>query len=232
MKRAFVLHHRPFQEHGLLLDIFTQEEGKLSVLAKGVKRPKSKWRSILRPFTLLELDWRGRSSLPTLTQAESLQTFTLESKYLYSAFYINELLQRILPENFPHLALFKDYQTALELLSNQVYIEPVLRRFEWQLAEHLGFSFDWNHEAATGLPIEPACTYYFYPEQGFVKINEPQLGAMVLTGEEIIALGAFDLSNQKRLQVYKHIMRAVLKPYLGNQPLFSRHLFSQINLNK
>ena len=64
---AFVLHVRAYRESSLLIDFFTRHFGKVTSIAKGVKRPKSLLRSVLLPTTLLNISLVGRKDLKNLT---------------------------------------------------------------------------------------------------------------------------------------------------------------------
>ncbi len=179
----------------------------------------------LEPFNHIDVQWQGRGDLPSLTQADVVTSYPLKGHYLYSGFYINELLQRLLPEHYPAPELFSDYCNTLTLLSEQALLEPVLRRFEWQLLSRLDIGFSWLTDAVTGEPIEPTQRYVFYPEQGFVAVAMQLNQALILTGQDILALAEFKLDSELRLKHYKQIMRAALRPHLGNKPLQSRNLF-------
>ena len=45
---AYVLHHYDWSESSLILDLFTREQGRLAVVAKGAKRPYSQMRAVLQ----------------------------------------------------------------------------------------------------------------------------------------------------------------------------------------
>ena len=93
---CFLLHHRPHGETSLIVDVFTKKNGKMSIIAKGAKKPKSKFFGYLTPFTKLKITYTGRSELKTLTNIDrdfSESTNSL-SKTSYSLLYINELLIR------------------------------------------------------------------------------------------------------------------------------------------
>ena len=77
------------------MDLFTEDTGRLSVLAKGARAKRSAWKSVLQPFTPLLLRWTGKGALKTLTKAEPAAiTLPLQQAALYSGFYLNELLNR------------------------------------------------------------------------------------------------------------------------------------------
>jgi DNA repair protein RecO (recombination protein O) len=64
---AFILHHRPFRDTSQILDVLSREHGKLSLVARGSRGPKSKLRGVLRPFMPLSMSWVQRTDLGTLT---------------------------------------------------------------------------------------------------------------------------------------------------------------------
>ena len=72
MDRAYVLHTYPYRETSLILQVWTEKHGRMGLVAKGARRPKSAHRSLLVPFQPLVLDWFGRGELRTLKTAEPL----------------------------------------------------------------------------------------------------------------------------------------------------------------
>ncbi|RTE87110.1 MULTISPECIES: DNA repair protein RecO [Gammaproteobacteria] len=228
MPRGVILHRWPFQETGFIVEIFSDTLGKVRAVAKGAKRPKSPWRGVLEPFQVLDFDLTGRGELKTLTRAEISKNFKLSGTYLYSGFYLNELLQRLLPEQYVQETLFQDYLSTLQLLHEQVMLEVVLRKFEWCVLEHLDLDFSWQSDAETQEPIKPSGYYRFVPEVGFVEIMGAT-DANDFSGEEIQALAKFEFSDENQLRRYKQLMRWALQPYLGSKPLHSRNLFKPQN---
>jgi len=95
---AYVLHRRPWRETSLMVDVFSLNAGRVTVIARGGNSAKSPLKAQLQPFQPLLLDWTGRSDLKTLTQADVRSGPTLKRTLsLYSGLYVNELLQRLLP---------------------------------------------------------------------------------------------------------------------------------------
>lgn len=229
MQPAFVLHRWPYQDSSLLVELFTAEQGRYRVIAKGAKRPKSRWRSILQPFTPLQITSRGRHELQTLVSAEASDAaLALRGTALYSGFYVNELLQRLTTPYQAVDGLFDHYQHTLGLLTQVDHVEPILRRFEWQLLCHLGHGFDWDIDI-NQQAIVANHYYQFIPEAGFMPIAAPTSAHTVqLIGADIVRLADFELSDQRLLSLFKRLMRSALLPYLGDQPLRSRQLFVQL----
>ncbi|HXF77352.1 MAG TPA: DNA repair protein RecO, partial [Usitatibacter sp.] len=107
MDRGYVLHSYPYRETSLILQAWTEKHGRLGLVAKGARRPKSSSRSVLVPFQPLALDWFGRGELRTLKTAEPAAPATpLAGASLLSAFYLNELLLKLTTRDDPHEGLF------------------------------------------------------------------------------------------------------------------------------
>ena len=103
MDRAYVLHSYPYRETSLILQAWTEKHGRLGLVAKGARRPKSASRSLLVPFQPLVIDWFGRGELRTLKTAEPAAPATpLAGQALLSAFYLNELLLKLTTRDDPH----------------------------------------------------------------------------------------------------------------------------------
>ncbi len=226
-QRGFVLHRRAYSETSLLVDVFTEDTGRLSLLAKGARARRSAWKSVLQPFTPLLLRWSGKSGLKILTKAEPAAiTLPLQQIALYSGFYINELICRVLEQETAQPQLFQDYLRCLtELAGTPLAVEPVLRRFEFQLLQSLGYGVDFLHCAGSGQPIDENMTYRYREEQGFmaslIKDN------LTFYGRDLLAFEQRRFDDSTVLQAAKRFTRLALKPYLGSKPLKSRELFSQ-----
>ena len=226
-QRGFVLHRRAYSETSLLVDVFTEDTGRLSLLAKGARARRSAWKSVLQPFTPLLLRWSGRSGMKILTKAEPAAiTLPLQQTALYSGFYVNELICRVLEQETAQPQLFQDYLRCLtELAGTPLAVEPVLRRFEFQLLQSLGYGVDFLHCAGSGQPIDENMTYRYREEQGFmaslIKDN------LTFYGRDLLAFEQRRFDDSTVLQAAKRFTRLALKPYLGSKPLKSRELFSQ-----
>lgn len=224
-QRAFVLHSHPYSETSLLLDIFTENNGKIKMLAKGARSRRSNIKGCLQPFTPLLLQWYGRGSIKTLRTVEAVSlALPLSGISLYSGLYINELLVRILEQETAYPVLFFDYLNCIqELAVADGTIEKVLRCFELALLSQIGYGIDFLHCAATGEPVVNNMTYRYYLEKGFV--SSVMIDRFSFTGKELIALAQREFSDIETLQAAKRFTRLALKPYLGNKPLKSRELF-------
>ena len=117
-QRGFVLHRREYSESSLLVDFFTENHGRITLLAKGARRIRSPLKALLQPFTPLLLQWSGKGELKTLTKVEGSLPLPMENLALYSGFYVNEVLVRVLESNTAYSELFQHYLQC---------ITPILR---------------------------------------------------------------------------------------------------------
>ena len=160
---CFLLHQRSYGETSIIADVFTQKSGKISFIAKGAKKPKSKFFGYLVPFQKLKITYSGRSELKTLTSidrdlASNSNTF---SKVSYSLLYINELLMKLLPKDAKHEELFVLYDEFLKKIKKNNNLEISLRHFELDLLDMLGYGFDYESEIDSNEPIEAELSYVF-----------------------------------------------------------------------
>ncbi|ASX26482.1 DNA repair protein RecO [Candidatus Williamhamiltonella defendens] len=230
--RSFILHRRPYSETSLILDLLTENEGRISLIAKGALRPRSVLKGYLQPFTPLLLRWSGKSAIKTLCDAEPISiAVPLTGIFLYSGLYVNELLSRLLLPNIDYRALFFDYLDCLEALASaQDTSEQALRRFELALLTHLGYGVDFLHCVETGEPVVAQMTYRYQHEIGFIRSTEDD--SLGFTGHQLQSLAKGAFYDQETLKAAKRFTRIALKPHLGHRPLNSRSLFRKFNLEK
>lgn len=115
-QRAFVLHSRPWSETSLMLDVFTEESGRVRLVAKGARSKRSTLKGALQPFTPLLLRFGGRGEVKTLRSAEAVSlALPLSGITLYSGLYINELLSRVLEYETRFSELFFDYLHCIQI---------------------------------------------------------------------------------------------------------------------
>ncbi|HEB97192.1 MAG TPA: DNA repair protein RecO [Sedimenticola thiotaurini] len=222
---AFVLHRRAYGNHGLLLEFFTPEAGRLAAVARGVKgRRGGGGAALLQPFTPLLIAWSGRGEVKTLVRYEAAAApLPLAGRALYCGFYLNELLLRLTRRGDPGTTLFSHYAGTLERLADPEALEPALRRFELQLLECLGYGLILDREAETDSPLVPERRYHYRPEQGPVPARPGDADA--ISGATLLALHRDRPLGPRQLAEARRLSRQVLAHYLGDRPLKSRELF-------
>jgi DNA repair protein RecO (recombination protein O) len=246
MDKGYVLHSYPYRETSLILQVWTEKHGRLGLVAKGARRPKSATRSVLTPFQLLSLSWFGRGELRTLKTAEPASPATpLGGQNLLSAFYLNELLLKLTTRDDPHEGLFAAYDeaiTQLRALSRAARmpadtlaepapqpareLEPILRRFELRLLQEVGFALELAREAGTSEAIDGARDYWYVVERGAVRCVEGSApaNAVKLRGQTLIDLERGGFEDPTTVAQSKQLMRLLIHHCLNGQELATRML--------
>ena len=225
-QQAFVLHAYPYRETSLIVEALTLEHGRVAMVARGAKRPRSELRGALQAFQPLCLSWAGAGELKTLTRAEWRGGLPLVTgAALLCGFYLNELLVKMLPREDPHPDLFGDYRSTLERLAVSSEHAPVLRQFEVRLLAALGYALPLTHEADTGKPVDPEARYYYAFDRGpRIEASEPGRRYPRVRGATLLALAGQDFSAPDAALEAKRLMRDVLDHYLERRAIFSRRV--------
>jgi DNA repair protein RecO (recombination protein O) len=227
LQPAYILHTRPYRDTSMLVDFLTPEFGRITAVARGVRARKTPKRNLLNPFTRLLISFQGKTDLKLLTHFEAEGAhFPLTAKHLFSGFYLNELLVRLLPELDAHPEIYSLYEQSLQALSGQQDLEPVLRVFEFQLLQELGYGIDFNADAKSGDVISAQASYCLDPSQGVYVAHADVPLNFQFSGAHINAIAQRDFVLPEVKQTAKRISRILLKPLLGSKPLMSRELFS------
>jgi DNA repair protein RecO (recombination protein O) len=239
MDRGFVLHSYPYRETSLILQVWTEKHGRMGLVAKGARRPKSASRIVLVPFQPLTLDWFGRGELRTLKTAEPAAPATpLAGEALMSAFYMNELLLKLTTRDDPHEALFVAYDEAIARLRalsrspaapRTADLEPILRRFELKLLQELGYALELAREAGSHVPIAAEREYFYVVERGAVATGASHEGetpsnAVRLRGLTLIDLERGRFEDPTTVAQSKQLMRLLIHHSLNGQELATRAL--------
>ena len=222
LEPAFVLHTRPFQETSIIVDFFTQSYGRLNAIAKGAKRPKSPLRSVLTPASKLSITLSGKNDLKTLSNVEIIDHYQLDNSISFNSIvYINELITKATEKEDPHKEIFNQYENLIINLSNNSNnseLERVLRDFELNLLQEMGYGIDLTRDAETNRKIEIGVSYKFNPERGFSS-EEKIPSEKLFAGEDIINFSNGNFEKKATRDCAKTIMRKALDFHLGNKTL-------------
>ncbi len=239
---AFVLHNYPYRETSLLIEVFTQNHGRVALVARGARRPRSALRGVLLSFQPLLLSWAGKTELRTLHKAEWRGGLPqLKGGALLCGFYLNELMVKLLPRDDPHEVLYQAYFYALHALSNGHEHAATLRRFEKDLLKELGYALTLDHDVVTGIPINPNDNYHYWLERGPVRSVDETHGnggspdlvrsaenRLELSGLTLLDMLRDDYSNPVTMQQSKSLMRMLINHHLGDQALNTRQLLKDL----
>jgi DNA repair protein RecO (recombination protein O) len=166
---AFVLHHYDWSESSLVLEVFTRHYGRVVLVAKGVKRPTSNFRPVLLPLQPLRLTYSGEGEVRTLKSAEWMGGHIMpQGEALFSGYYANELVMRLLPRDDAHARLFDWYAQLVQVLAagHEGTMGPALRAFELLLLQDTGFLPALDQQTLTLGALQAANAYVLLAEAG------------------------------------------------------------------
>ena len=229
-RAGFVLHSYPFRETSLIVEAFTRDHGRIALVARGARRPRSSLRGVLSPFQPLLLSWSGKAELRTLIRAESRNGYlALEGETLMCGFYLNELLLKLLPRDDPHERLYDTYESTLAGLAAGPEREGILRRFELRLLEELGYAVTLDRDADSGAAIVAQRRYVYLVERGPVEAETPKSAKGVeLSGATLLDMQSGNYESAVTQQQSKTLMRTLIDHYLGRQVLHTRQMLREL----
>ncbi|MFZ9734003.1 MAG: DNA repair protein RecO [Burkholderiaceae bacterium] len=234
MVQGYVLHSLAWRETSLIVEAFTREEGRLGLVARGARRPRSPLRGLLQPFQPLGLRYSAKGELRSLMGAEWLGGMgTPSGDSLLAGFYLNELLMRLMPREDPHPLLFDAYEAAMQRLSeSEPEVGTVLRWFECRLLREMGVAPEFD--TVEGMAVEAAGQYALVFGEPVVLANGQAIAestGMLVSGHTLLALSRYDASaNGQALDDMhaevgleaKRLLRGLIRHQLGESGLQSR----------
>ena len=171
---ALILKRRNMGEAGRLLTIFTPQHGKLSALARGVRKASSRKSGhvelLMHSDLLLS---RGRSfyyvqqaemiaAFPRLREDLTRHTYGLYIADLLDHFFVGE-------EEIQQAEFFAETLAALQALCEDDDAPLILRHYELRLLSVTGFQPELQHCAVTGQPLLPRDQYFSNPAGGVIS---------------------------------------------------------------
>ena len=239
---SFVLHTYPWRDSSLLVELFTENEGRISAIAKGVRRRTSTMRGILMPFTKLSIRYSKKGELRSLMSAEwdATEKEIISGKQLFAGFYINELILKFVQKSDSCNALFSNYELTLKNLALFPELEEVhLRKFEFFLLKEVGVLPDFS-----GFIYKEKGHLYLTPEHGFLSetdYHDQDLNHIhnffLIESDLLKILQKLDLKSNVWTNVFqnkiywskvKSLLRFLLNGQLNSVELKSRRIMREI----
>jgi len=208
---AYLLAQRPYRETSQLLEIFTPEHGRVGLVARGARGPRSKLRGTLQLFSPLLLSWSESGELGTLRAAESDgAAIPLAGERVFHGWYVNELLLKLTERHDPHPRLYRDYVMTLAGLPGDE-AEAALRVFEKRLLAEMGYALPLSRD------LEPLRRYHFDPERGARPAGPGDADSY--SGASLMALAEERIETRQALRDARKLLRAELRRQLAGREL-------------
>lgn len=233
LEPAFILHSYAYKETSLIVEVFTRHHGRVGLLARGARRPRSAIRGILLAFHPLRLSWSASAELGTLADAEwAGGQRALSGLSLMCGFYVNELLLRLLPREDPHEQLFDAYAALMAQLAASKEQAVLLRGFELSLLTELGYAPPLDREAETGSLVQPGRRYAYAPERGPMALPAAAPGAdgeeVIVDGQTLLDMSRNDYGRPATRDEARRLMRRLIAVRLAGQRLHTREMLLEL----
>jgi DNA repair protein RecO (recombination protein O) len=225
-QRAFVLHSYAYKESSLIVDLFTVENGRMAVIAKGAKRPASNLRGALLSLQPIEAIFSGRGEVKTLTQAQWLPGQPwLTGQALMCGMYLNELLIKLLPREDPHPQLFESYAATLLTLAESHEHSAILREFEISLLIEMGYALELKNDVRTGEALLPDTLYRYDPLAG----PSAQGSGSLVSGNALLSLGRGRFENNAIAAEARDFVRTIINFHLERRTMRSSSVMHDLH---
>jgi DNA repair protein RecO (recombination protein O) len=228
---AFVLHAQPWRETSLIVELFTRDHGRIGCIAKGAKRPGSSLRGVLHSFQPLQVSFSGRQELRTLSAAHWLGGLASpQGDALLCAFYLNELLVRLVARDDPHPRLFQAYSQALAALGLGHPLQATLRRFEWRLLQDSGYGPELVRDV-DDQPVRAERRYGVLPGRGLIAADSMALegDGTAFLGQSLLDIAEERYDDARTLADAKRLTRLLLARLLEGQELRTRQILLDLH---
>lgn len=146
---AVVLKKQNYKEADQILTLWTREAGKVRVLAKSIRMPKSKLAYAVGDLSLTEIDVAGRG-LPVLIGAKPVRSFNSVRQDLQKMIIglrAAELILKMTADEHPNPVAFDllaEFLQQLDVTDYSSRYHPLLECFSLDLLETLGFKMPQN----------------------------------------------------------------------------------------
>ena len=199
---GIVLRRIDYSETSLVVHFYTPQFGQVAALAKGAKRPKTRFQGGVDLLTRNQIVFarRGPGGLATLMESAILDDYAALRRdlgRLMRAQYVAELVSLLTTEEDPNPALYELLVQALERLSSGRGDEVAQTvRFEISVLAAVGYAVDWNRCVSCGRGLKREAGAYLSPAAGGVVCSGCAAGV-----EERVALAPGVLAAARILAV-------------------------------
>lgn len=142
--RSIIIKNIDYRDADKLVTLFSEKEGKIRAIAKGIKKPNSSLRPCVQPFVHTLLFYTSSRELGLITQGRVLDFYSNirdEINLSLNIMYLMELLDKSLMENVPMPQLYNATLQLLNILNepNAAFNPLLFRYFEMVLLKELGY---------------------------------------------------------------------------------------------
>jgi len=211
---AYILNTRAFRENSQLLDIFTEDYGRICCVARPAKKRGKVLKGTIQPFRYLHIQWIGKGDVQTLTDADERGRHTIPPSEMMMGLYLNELLLLLSNPHAPIPEIFSAYKYTLHKLGDPLINQQIMMRFELYLLEHLGYSIALHDNEKVNEQVQPQTRYRFQLNEGLILLEDKQSAYsqdIIINSELLLALQDIQNMPESQWQALRVFLDAVFK---------------------
>jgi DNA repair protein RecO (recombination protein O) len=219
-----LIRQRNYGEADRIIVLLTRERGKVSAIAKGVKRARSKLAGALQLFCHARILLAAGRSLDVITQVQPIEAFSHLSgdmaRYAHAS-YLCELVDALTEEGAPDEGIFDLVVESLRALESGGDPPTVTRGFELKLLTHLGYGPEINTCVSCGTEVEAGEAGFSAQEGGIIcpRCRQSQGAGALVKGalramRDLIELPMEELAKRKLTAAVGQELARVMRSYV------------------
>ncbi|SDC72619.1 DNA replication and repair protein RecO [Paenibacillus sp. UNCCL117] len=240
--QGIIIRSMDYGEGNKIVTLFTREHGKMSVVARGAKKVKSRFGSAVQLFTLGDFSFfkSGQNGLGSMNQADIVEAHHALREDLHLAAYASylaELTDKMFGDHEGHPYLYEQLKGSFQAMDDKKDAQIVMHMYEIKMLIQAGYSPELHQCVVCGSQKEAVALSVGLG--GILcemcKLRDPQ--AIALAPAVLKLLRAFAQTDVRRLgeisvkeaskQALKHILRAYFDHHVGVR-LKSRDFIEQM----
>lgn len=233
--RAIVLNKINYSETSLILKIYTEQDGLLSFIVKGIRGKKGKLRMAqFQALNLLEIDYKqtGKSDLRFISDLKITDPF---SGLLFDpikravALFLAELIQSCIKEEEQNTELFLFLHQSIHWLDlTKDSCTHFHLAFMMKLTRYLGFSPMENSKNAVCFDLQKGAFLMHSPLHNYILLDQELKGWKDLLNCKYENLKNLHFSNQLKRSLVQALMDYYKLHLIHFKELNSQHILQQI----
>jgi len=139
---GIILARRNYGEADRIISILSKNYGRITVLAKGIRRPTSRKRGHLEVFSQIKFQAKRGKGLDILTEAETIENYgelRTNLKKAALAYFFMEAIGRMTHEDEPQPELYSSLLKNLKILKHEEKLRTLKDNFIVEVLTLLGF---------------------------------------------------------------------------------------------
>jgi len=222
---AIVIKKTKLGEADSILTLYTPHLGKIQGFAKSLRKPKSKLAGHLELITYSQVSLARGRNLDTITGSQTINSFLpLKSDLELSSYalYVTELVNQFTADHLANYPLFQLLLATMERLCQAGNKELLLRYFELQLLNEVGYRPQLQRCVACRAPLEPTTNSFCSSAGGMLCPNcrqsQPFSYPLSVNALKVLRLlQGSDYTTVSRLKMnpaLSHELQEVMRDYL------------------